>query len=120
MRQVLCSAGVNLDEDLDEAKSQCRPAALGLSKLLESDGEKDDHHPQIQPVPSFTEPIDCRRNNVTDTAARLPDATTEIVPSKAEQTCTVQGDLTRLADFKTAIPVAEEDQDNCMVIHRIR
>ena len=113
MLQVLCSAGVNLDEDLDEADPRCQPAVSGLPNVLESDGEKDVHLPQIQPSLSSAEPIGYRRN--THTAARLPDATTEIVPSKAEQVCTVPGDTAKLVDLTTAIPGAEEDQDNCTV-----
>ncbi len=117
--QVLCSAGVNLDEDLDEANPRCQPAAASeSSKLLEINTEKDGNFPQIQPVPCFTEPVDCRRNIYTE--AGMPDATTEITPSHAEQTCTVPGDFTTLADLTTAIGGAEpeEDQENCKVIHQ--
>ncbi len=117
MVQVLCSAGVNLDEDLDETNLSRQPAASGLSKLLESDGEKDDHHPQNQHVPCFTDPIDCRQK--PDTVAGLPDATTEIFPSKAEQTCTVPEDLMRPTESTTAFS-GDEDQDNCTVIHQVK
>ncbi len=84
--------------------------------MVESNGEKDGHFPQIQPALSFTEPIDHRRN--TDTAAVPADATTEIVPSKAEQICTITENLSKLADLTTVIPGVEEDQDDSAVFHQ--
>ena len=108
---------MNLDEDLYGGNLQCQPAASGSSTLIESNTAQDSDHPQIQPVPSDTEPFDCRRNTDTD-AGLLPDATTEIVPSKAVQTC-VPGNLSRPADsdLTTAIHDVQEEQENCTVIH---
>jgi hypothetical protein len=87
-----------------------------MSTLIESNTAKDSDHPQFQPVPSDTEPFDCRRNTDTD-AGLLPDATTEIVPSKALQIC-VPGYLFRPADsdLTSVIHGVQDEQDDCTVI----